>query len=247
MVNGLHTASRGMMNILAKQDVSAHNLANANTHGFKRSQLATYVEAGAARNDERKLVPNERQTLSEVYTDFTQGPLVGTHGSFDAALSGPGFFTVEGPEGPAYTRNGSFAINGRRELVTLTGQRVLDEMLRPIVLQGDSFQMREDGSFFVDGMRQGRLGLVDFPGEGARKLLAGGDGYYRNPDPAGNPAMKARNCELKQGFLEGSNVDTVSAMVAMVVHTRNYEADMKAVQAIDQTLGKAVNEVGRVG
>jgi flagellar hook-basal body protein len=113
MVNGLYTASRGMMNILAKQDVSAHNLANAHTNGFKRSQLATFAEAGAARNDENKLVASERQVLSEVYTDFTQGPLVETRSSFDAAVTGPGFFTVEGPEGPRYTRNGAFTLNAR--------------------------------------------------------------------------------------------------------------------------------------
>ena len=247
MVNGLYTASRGMMNILSKQDISANNLANSNTHGFKSSQIATHVEIQIGKNEEKQWQQNERQTLGEVYTDFTQGPMIETQSHLDAALNGPGFFTVETADGIQYTRNGSFTLNGNQQLVTLTGHRVLDENQKPIMIRGQEFQIREDGALFSEGNPQGRLGLIDFPIRGTKSLFASGDGLLKNRDPKGNPPIKALNTSAKQGFLEGSNVDTVSSMVAMIVQTRNYEADMKALQSIDQTLSKAVNEIGRVG
>jgi flagellar basal body rod protein FlgG len=176
--------------------------------------------------------------------------MVVTNSPFDLALQGPGFLSVQGPDGPRYTRNGALTLNAQRQLVTLTGQKVLDDHQRPIevheedVKESSNFQVRADGSVFAGSQRLGRLGLVEF--QDPRKLLAGGDGYYRNPDPKANPVRDAQDTQVQQGYLEGSNVDTVSAMVTMLVHTRNYEADQKAAQAIDETLNHAVNDIGRV-
>jgi flagellar basal-body rod protein FlgF len=153
-------------------------------------------------------------------------------------------------DGPRYTRNGSLTLNAQHQLVTLTGNKVLDENQRPIEMQdqnlpqGTSFQVRSDGSVFSDTRLLTKLGIVEFPDP--RKLVAGGEGYFKNPDPKTNPAVRARDTQVQQGYLEGSNVDTISTMVTMMVQTRNYESDQKAIQSIDQTLGLAVNEVGKV-
>ncbi len=250
MVTGLYTAARGMMNILAKQDVIANNLANSHTNAFKLSQLAVETKAGAARNDENELVPSEKQTATQVYTDFSQGPMIGTQSQFDFALQGKGFFTVQGPTGPLYTRNGAFALNSKQQLVTLTGNPVLDDRMRPIEVRDDglpnhSFQVREDGAVFVDSTPVGRLNIVAF--NQPNQLQAEGNSYYTNPDPKTNPPLAPQNTQVAQGFLEGSNVDPISAMVSMIVNTRSYEADEKAVQSINETLGQAVNDVGKVG
>ncbi len=244
MVNGLYTASRGMMNILAKQDLMANNLANASTTGFKISQLATRSDVKIDRNDEFQLHQDEKQTLNEEYTQFTQGSFLQTEHSFDAAIAGPGFFNVQTPEGTAYTRNGSFTLNLDKQLVTLNGRRVLDDLGQPIRIDGRSVAIQTDGGIFVDGEQVGKMGISEF--QDKRQLIGKGDGLYRNLDPVKNPPQPSSTSELKQGFLESSNVDTVGAMVAMIALHRNYEADQKVVTSIDQTLNKAVNDVGRV-
>jgi len=244
MVNGLYTASKGMTNILARQDLMANNLSNANTTGFKISQLATRGEVTIGRNDEKLLHQDESQTLNQEYTQFTQGALVQTDHPLDVALSGPGFLKVMTPEGMAYTRNGSLNLNLDKQIVTSEGRPVLDEGGEAIRADGKSISIQTDGGVFVDGQQIGKLALTEFADP--QLLQARGDGLYRNLNPGQNPSKSALGTEIKQGFLEASNVDTVGAMVAMIAYHRNYEADQRVMQSIDQTLSKAVNEVGRV-
>jgi flagellar basal body rod protein FlgG len=233
-----------MTHILAKQDVAANNLANMNTTGFKVSQLATRTQVMIERDDEKRLHQRELQTLDAEYRRFSQGPMVSTGNSFDVALEGDGFLAVETATGTAYTRSGGLTQNAQRELTTLSGYRVLDERGMAVKLDQGDLTIASDGSLFQKGQPLAKLGLWRFGDN--QKLEASGDGLYRNPEIQKNPPL-ASTLELRQGFLEGSNVEPVSAMVQMIAYTRNYEADQKAVQAIDQTLSKAVNEVGRVG
>lgn len=245
MVNGLYTATRGMTNILSKQDVNAQNLANANTTGFKLTRLVNRTEVTVGRNEKGQLHQDEHQTIDGRYTSFSQGPLVKTGNDLDFALTNPGFYMIESEDGVRYTRSGSFSLNSFGELVTLRGNRVLDENGSPIQLRGEgSVQLMEDGGIFKDGKASARIGVVEFKQD--NKLLSGADGLYSNPDPDGNPMKPAEQVAVRQGFVEGSNVDPLQVMVNMIAEYRNYEADQRAVQAIDTTLGKAVNEVGRV-
>jgi flagellar basal-body rod protein FlgF len=245
MVNGLYTASRGMTNILAKQDVHAQNLANSSTNGFKMARLVNKSEVNIGRNEDGELKQKEMQNLSEVFTSFTQGPMVRTSNTFDLALSASGFFSVEAADGSTrYTRNGGMSLNSYGELVTLSGKRVLDDGGAPITLKGDSIQFLGDGGIFVDGKKMATLGVVDFPD--SKKLQYGQDGLFGNTDPQGNPPAPPKTVGVMQGFLEGSNADPVSIMVNMIADFRNYEADQKALKAVDDTLHQAVTEVGRV-
>jgi flagellar basal-body rod protein FlgG len=245
MVNGLYTASRAMTNILAKQDIHAQNIANASTNGFKMARLVNTAEVTVGRNDEGELRQKESQQVSEVSTSFAQGPMVNTGNEFDLALTNPGFFMVESEGGVRYTRNGSFSLNSYGELVTMSGKRVLDESGQPLVMKdGGVVHFMDDGSVNVDGQKVGKLGIVDFAD--TKKLRYGQDGCFGNPDPKGNPASVSANASLKSGFLEGSNADPINIMVNMIADYRNYEAAQHTMHAVDETLGKAVNEVGKV-
>jgi flagellar basal-body rod protein FlgF len=245
MVNGLYTASRAMTNILAKQDVHAQNIANASTNGFKMARLVNTAEVAVGRNDAGELREREYQQVSEITTSFAQGPMVNTGNEFDLALTTPGFFMVEAEDGVRYTRNGGFSLNSYGELVTLSGKRVLDEGGQPLVMKdGGDVRFMDDGSVFVDGQRSGKLGIVDFADP--NKLRYGQDGCFGNPDAQGNPPIAPAAVGVKSGFLEGSNADPINTMVNMIADYRNYEAAQKAMHAVDETLGKAVNEVGRV-
>jgi flagellar basal-body rod protein FlgG len=197
------------------------------------------------RNDKNQLHQDENQVVSDQVISFIQGPMLKTDNPLDFALTTPGFFSVEGEEGTAFTRNGSFSMNSYGELVTLTGRKVLDDSGAPIQLSGNgAVQIMEDGGLFREGRLVARLGVVDFdkPGE----LVAGADGLYTNPNPERNPQRSPEVSGIRQGFMEGSNVDPIHTMVNMMAEFRNYEANQKTMQAIDSTLGKAVNDVGRV-
>lgn len=244
MVNGLYTASRGMTNILSKQDINSQNLANTNTTGFKLARLTNSSEVIVGRNESGELSQREFQKVNEAVTSFAQGPMVRTGNNFDLALTNKGFFTIEGDDGPRYTRNGSFTQNTMGEMVTLNGDRVLDTNDAPIILKGNSVQFMEDGSISVDDKKIATLAVVDF--DDLKLLRYGADGLFKNSDPAVNVPHAPEVVGCRQGFLEGSNVDPISTMVTMMAEFRNYEADQKALKAVDETLGKAVNEVGRV-
>jgi flagellar basal-body rod protein FlgF len=244
MVNGLYTASRAMTHIVSKQDINAQNMANTNTNGFKMARLVNTAEVSIGRNDDGELKQKENQELSEVYTSFQQGPMVRTGNNFDLALANPGFFTVEDDNGTRYTRNGGFSLNASSELVTLAGKRVLDDGGQPIVVKGDDVRFMEDGGVYVDGSKQCTLGLADFAD--TKKLKYGADGLFTNIDPDNNPPMPPKTVGIRDGFLEGSNTDPVAAMVNMIADFRSYESDQKAMKAIDDTLGQAVNQVGKV-
>lgn len=162
------------------------------------------------------------------------------------------FFTVQDPNGDIrYTKDGSFkvALDGR--LLTSTGYQVLDSNNRPIVLTGpaDRFKVDEQGYVLnpATGARGARLG-VSVVGQ-PFQMVREGDGVFRIDDPQGagvRPVGGADRVEVRQNYIESSNVDASEAMVDMNTALRAYEANQKVIQFYDKSLDKAVNEVGRV-
>jgi len=245
MVNGLATASMGMRHAINKQDVLSNNLANVQSSGFKLAKLVTSTEVDIRPNDEGLLVQREEQIVDDVFLDFSPGPLIETQNPFDVSLRGAGFLEVQSGQEVVYTRSGHFAKSEEGFLVTLSGDRVLSDLGSEIALDGEKMTISEDGGVFVDGLKVAQLGLKNFAQ--TQSLQSMGQGYFRNSDPVNNPAQAAESVRVAQGYLEGSNVNSVDSMVQMIAVFRNYEAGQKVIAAIDDTLGKAVNEIGRVG
>ncbi|MDR3001744.1 MAG: flagellar basal-body rod protein FlgF [Fibromonadaceae bacterium] len=245
MVNGLYTARNGMMLLQEMMDNTAHNLSNANTTGFKKSLMASIAQVDIERNDEFKLHQDEDHQMSENYIDYSQGSLLQTENPLDLALESSGFFEIETENGIRYTRNGSFTVNGMGDLVTLQGHKVLGEDGMPINLEeATEFHFSTSGRIYANGKGVGKLSIVDF--EDKRTEL-GREGYNLYYSKTGAEPQQMFNASVKQGFLESSNVSVIDSMVEMIRFQRNYEANQKVVTSTDDTLGKAVNEVGRVG
>jgi flagellar basal-body rod protein FlgG len=245
MVNGLYTARNGMMLLQEMMDNTTHNLSNANTMGFKKSLMASIAQVDISRNDELKLHQDEDHQMSENYIDYSQGSLIQTENPFDLALENSGFFEVETPNGIRYTRNGSFTRNGMGDLVTLQGYKVLNTERSPINLdEATDFSVSAAGKVYVDGKEYAKLSIVDF--ENKRTEL-GREGYNLYYSKVNTEPQQAVNAAIKQGFLESSNISVVDSMVEMIRFQRNYEANQKSVTSEDETLQKAVNDVGRVG
>jgi flagellar basal-body rod protein FlgG len=245
MVNGLYTARNGMMLLQEMMDNTAHNLSNANTSGFKKSLMASIAQVDINRNDELKLHQDEDHNMSENYIDYSQGSLMITENPFDLALESEGFFEVETPNGIRYTRSGSFTRNGMGDLVTLQGYKVLAEDRTHINLdEAADFSVSAAGKVYADGKEVAKLSIVDFTD---KRTELGREGFNLYYSKTGAEPEKALNATVKQGFLESSNVSVVDSMVEMIRFQRNYEANQKSVHSEDETLQKAVNEIGRVG
>lgn len=181
--------------------------------------------------------------FQKMITDFTQGEMIETGSAFDLALSGPGFFKVQGDDGQVYyTRDGSFTLNNNGELVTMDGRQVLG-LGGPIVINGEDITITSSGQVIVDGINVGSLDIVDINNkEFLRKI---GDNYYRMIDEEVAEEMPFEG-EVLQGSLEGSNVNSINEMVEMITLLRNQEACQKAVRVQDEMLEKSSNEIGRI-
>ena len=250
MIRGLYTSAMGMIVQEKRQANVSQNLANVETNSFKQQQIIA-----AASNQmnvlNRSNDPGRRLTaigsmnfgtaIDDQYTDYRQGILQETKNPLDFAIDGDGFFTVQLPDGQiAYTRDGSFRLNANGELATKQGYLVLGTDGQGIPLGTEDIAADAYGGIAVPDGRYYTLDIVAFADPQALQRL--GDNMYT---AGGEPPVPGAY-EMKQGFLEGSNVDPLSELVKMIEITRNFESNQKAVQSMDETLGKAVNEVGQL-
>jgi flagellar basal-body rod protein FlgF len=210
-------------------DTVANNLANTNTIGYKRrcnSFSKSLIAQGVGTKEQ---VGDKIET--NVTFDFTQGSLNSTGRTLDFALLGKGFFVVETPDGPLYTRNGMFRLNQNGQVVDSAGRNVAGDS-GPITIPntvGDSqISVSSDGNVSAGGMVVGKFKLVDFK-ENENKLVAVGASCFKATEDAkpGN----ADKLIVKQGFQEASNVQMTEELVDMIMVSRLYESNMKFLTA----------------
>ncbi len=225
-------------------DNTTNNLANANTSGFKKSMMASLADVQNRRNDQALLHHDESHWMAENRVDWEQGSMVETGNSLDVGIEGDGFLSVETPEGVRYTRGGSLTRNGTGELVTLQGYKVLDLGGSAIIADGADLSIGPNGSVTSGGRSVGTIGVMDFADRSV--LEREGRNAYRLPNDSEVKPQPSENYKIRQGFIEASNVNVVESMVELIRFQRNYELNQKSVLSEDETLQKAVNEVGRV-
>ncbi len=262
MIRGLYTSGWGMMALTRNMDVVSNNMANVDTNAFKRDITVNESFPHLLTQRLNDVKPNAatraigRMSLGfdvgEVFTDYTQGQLVNTDRRLDLAIrssrpdSGTAFFTVEamdreGNTAIYYTRDGAFRLDAQNRLVTSEGYPVLGEN-GYIILNGDNFSVDPDGIIIQDGVAVDRLRITEFQNvallsKAGSNLIAAGE--QAEPQPFTG--------EVVQGFLEKANVNIIKEMISMMTIMRAYEANQKALIAQDETLGKAVNELGALG
>jgi flagellar basal-body rod protein FlgG len=231
-----HSAN-GVTPRIAAQEIHSNNLANVDTAGFKRDMV--FVELLNQMTGERE----ERAVNLRMVTNFTQGSLKETGSPLDVAINGQGFFLVRTPSGLCLTRNGSFTLDEDGNLVTQQGYRVMGAG-GEIKLGEGSPAISEDGGIFIEGVEVERLKVVEVADKNT--LIKAGDGLFSLRTGGAPNEGSPGDFEVKQGFLEGSNVEPVREMVEMMNDFREYEANMRALMIQDRTLEKATGEVGKV-
>ena len=175
--------------------------------------------------------------IGETYTDYSTGSFKVTDNSTDFAIKGDGFFAIaytdkQGNSSVKYTRDGAFTVNTQGYLVTKDGDYVLNA--------NDARNGNVNGRIQVD-QQVGTIGIVDFADYDY--LAKYGENMY---DLVNGGTVTAADGRIVQGTLESSNVNVVSEMVNMITISRAYQAGQKVINTIDETLDKAVNQVGNV-
>ncbi|NLZ81665.1 MAG: flagellar basal-body rod protein FlgF [Clostridiales bacterium] len=256
MVRGLYTAYTGMLNQQHRLDTITNNLANSATTGYKREGsvaqafdevLMTKLKDGSESYVDKNIGKlNLGVKIGENYTDYGQGSFKETGNDFDLALGGDGFFEISftnkaGVTSTKYTRDGSFTLNKDGYLVTKDGDFVQGQGGDIFLSTIADIRVGSQGDIYEDGALVDTLVLLDF--EDYDYLEKYGENMYQEVEGA---IPKEATATVTQGFLEASNVNVISEMVEMITITRAYESNQKVIQAIDETLDKAVNSVGAI-
>jgi flagellar basal-body rod protein FlgG len=182
--------------------------------------------------------------IERPWVDHTQGVLRTTGNPLDVALSGKGFFAVNGPSGPLYTRNGNFRLATDGKLTSADGYPVRSPQGAPLTVQGTRpMEISSDGTVTQDGVVVGKLEIVDFTSTAG--LSKQGSNYFRVTDPTVVPGT-ASGTTVEQGRLEASNTGTAESAVRLVSVMRQFEMLHKAVNLGSEMNKKAIEEVAKV-
>lgn len=241
MLRGFYTATAGMATEMSAIDLLTNNVSNSTTVGFKED-FASLLRQGAnpLSYGDGGLVTGTGILSVNTTPNLSQGPLTQTNGQFDVALQGPGMFGLNSPAGPVYTRNGRFQVNALNQLVTESGNFVLDVNGHPIQLpdqQGQPVNIAKNGDVQVGNTKIATIGV--FNAAGWKKA---GNWLYA---PTG-PVTNLTTTPVQQGMLEASNVDLVSTMGTIMSVERSYEAANQLQKQEDTILQSSVNDIARM-
>jgi flagellar basal-body rod protein FlgG len=261
MIRALYTAATGMNAQQTNIDNVAHNLANVNTNGYKKSRIEfadlvyQEVKAPGTSASSSNTVPTGIEIGMGTKTvatarDFSAGNLQGTNAPLDIAIKGDGFFQITMPDGTiAYTRDGSFHLDPQGGIVNSEGYPMDPAITVPA--NATAITISADGivSAVIAGQQAaqqlGTINIATFANTGGLKPL-GGNLYSATTASgdalAGVPGTDARGT-LQQGFIENSNVSVVEEMVNMIVGQRAYEANSRVIKAADEMLSQVNNLV----
>ncbi len=234
---GLIEGTETMLAQERRMNQISNNLANVDTSGYKKEDI-TFWEMLYKTNDDQQRVGK----ALKVVTDQSQGNAETTGNPLDFAINGNGFFKIQTPTGTGYTRNGNFTINSEGQLSTMAGNLVMGAG-GAITLSSDQIQVGRDGLIMANGEAINQLSLVTFSDPSA--LQKKGENLFSLEDDAVQEEA-VENPSIQQGFLEGSNVNIVSEMTAMIDLQRAYQSQQKIIQTIDEIDAQAISKVGKL-
>jgi flagellar basal-body rod protein FlgF len=244
MDSGFYSAFTALAARMQSLDLVANNLANANTVGYKGQE--EFYRAFTSSLNGSRLTPenqaiNDFAILGGTHIDLSPGSLNTTGNDTDLAIDGSAFFSVQTKAGIRYTRNGNFRLNAQRQLVDAQGDAVVGEQ-GPIVLPEGKLTISPDGTVSAGDAIVDKLKIVEI----APNTLIVPEGNTDFNAPAGS-VSPATMSQVRQGALESSNCDPVSAAVSLINVQRNAELVQRALSIFNTDFNQtAVQELSKV-
>jgi flagellar basal-body rod protein FlgF len=244
----IYTAMSGSSQALEQQAIVANNLANASPTGF-RAQLATFRAVPLSFGDGSSVNDDTTRTFvlsSTPGADYTPGPIQQTGNPLDVAVQGPGWLAVQTADGnEAYTRAGNLHIDQNGQLVNATNLPVIGNGGPLAVPPGSEITIGKDGtvSALTPGNPPTAIAVIDqlkLVNPDPQTMTRGDDGLFRTTD--GNPAPADPTVTLAPDSLEGSNVNPVNAMVAMITNARQFQMQTNLLENADKN-DQSANEL----
>jgi flagellar basal-body rod protein FlgG len=245
MNSGMYAALSCNLNMMEKLNVIANNLANFNTVGFKKDR-AYFEKVLDTVNNPSQASQNGAaipiQSSIRTFTDYSNGSIKQTGGTFHVALDGDGFFAVNTPQGVAYTRQGNFQRDKDGKLTTIEGYEVRGRGGAALTVAGNQVKIDSGGNIYVDGTLTTGLEVVDFPKPYDLQKIGNAMFVPADPQIVPQPVQKP---SVLQGHLEESNVSAITEMTVLIETSRSFESCQRAVRSYDDMSGKAI-ELGKL-
>jgi flagellar basal-body rod protein FlgF len=240
MDSGMYAACTALIARTDALDTIANNLANSSTNGFRgRSTSFSSVLAGSGRHVHSALnqATNSYGLLSSSRLDLQPGVLESTGNSLDVGLDGPGFLAVQTAHGTAYTRSGSLRLSPQGGLVTDSGDAVIGDGGPITIPRGAAVTFGPDGTISANGAIVGKLKLVEFSPTAEPQSM--GSSYYTAP---AKDVISSPTTQVRQGMLEGSNVNPIAGVVELINAQRSAEGMRHALTMIDTEIDKTASQ-----
>ncbi|MBX9741224.1 MAG: flagellar basal-body rod protein FlgF [Beijerinckiaceae bacterium] len=238
MQTGMHVALSGQIVLQRKLDAIAHNVANANTPGY-RAQEITFASIFAQTGEKETAFAGSGGD----YTSLRTGGLLKTDNPLDVGVLGDAWLAVKTPTGTAYTKDGRMQMLDSGELRTMTGLQVLDVSGSALTLDPANGPARisRDGMITQNGAQVGAIGLFQI--DKNAKLSAAGTSGFTTDKPA-TPVLDFVKNGVAQGFIESSNVNPVMEMARLIAVQRTFESVSAAIDGQDTALRDAIRSLG---
>ena len=237
MLRGLYAAATGMEAASNAHEVTSRNLAHASVPGFRKALLSFEALRNPSAPEGEDDLAGAQMNAPAI--DFTPGPMNRTGAPLDLALDGDGFFVVNGPDGPLYTRSGTFQLDGTGQLITpdgLTVQSTSGTLTIPANTPVGEILVGVDGTIRVGAEEIGKLEIRSFATP--QSLRSVGATLFEAPlDLVAQPA----EARVLQGTREMSNVSAVSELVNLIAAQRHYEMSQKAATSMDRAAQKRID------
>jgi flagellar basal-body rod protein FlgG len=260
MLSNIYTPLSGALAQEKVLDIIANNLANVNTVGFKGESVTFKVlEPEPEKSYTTPLPPaNFKVSLDDmmpfrgndidyvgvsgVSRDDSQGPAIKTENRLDLMIEGKGYFAVNTPDGTRYTRDGSFTLNQEGAIVDKLGNPVMGTK-GSIYIHGTDFQVNHLGEVYQKGELIDQLAVTTFDDDSSLEMTGNNQFFYGGPEEG---AKAIGLPSVRQGYLEGSNVNAIKNLTAMILAHRSYESYQKTIKNFDSMMEKSANTIGEV-
>jgi flagellar basal-body rod protein FlgG len=253
MLKEIFEAGLGMLNQQTRLEVTANNIANANTTGFKRASVfeRNMIDARANFYNVKGNVEQNDPSIGSYY-DFSNGSFEKTGNPLDLAIEGDGYFVVQDNQGKEFlTRAGNFRLAVDGTIVTMDGKKLMGtegemniskEFFSKYQITNDNrelgIRVAESGEIFVNDYEAGKVRIVNVEDEKTLQRISNQDFIATEDTNLNAPANE--DLKIRQGWVENSNVNIVNEMVQMIELQRMFEAGSKVIQTNDNTLEKSI-------